>query len=260
MRIRLAASVRSPCSFHRRSAVHENQTLAANSAASQPKLFYSAVATLTSQLLSVDANPRDDHGEPMRFSSSLTALKRGERWYVVQTQPNREAMARVNLHRQGFRTFMPQIVKTVRHARRTRTVQAPLFPRYFFTPLDLDCVPWRRINGSLGVISLIMGGERPLPVPEGVVESLAILSDDSGVADFGRKLEIGSNIRILAGPFADQLARITHLDGQGRARVLLEIMGGARSIAISTQALISAGEFSTGKAVGAGGKAVGDGR
>src|SRR5512134_2387887 len=60
----------------------------------------------------------------------------GERWYVVQTQPNREAMALVNLHRQGFRAFMPQVVKTVRHARRTRTLRAPLFPRYFFTLLD----------------------------------------------------------------------------------------------------------------------------
>lgn len=186
----------------------------------------------------------------------------GERWYVVQTQPNREALALVNLHRQGFRTFMPQIVKTVRHARRTRTLQAPLFPRYFFTPLDPDDAPWRRINGSLGVVSLIMSGERPLPVPEGIVESLAVLTDDSGVADFGRKLEIGSNVRILAGPFADQLGQITHLDGHGRARVLIEIMGAARSIAISGRALISAGKCPDRTAVsvrpGAGGKVVGD--
>jgi transcriptional antiterminator RfaH len=172
-------------------------------------------------------------------------------------------MALVNLHRQGFRTFMPQVVKTVRHARRTRTLQAPLFPRYFFAPLDPDCAPWRRINGSLGVVSLIMGGDQPLPVPEGIVESLAVLTDDSGVVDFGRKLEIGSSVRILAGPFAGQLGQITHLDGQGRARVLLEIMGAPRSIAISGRALIFSGEPSNGTAVsvgsGAGGNAAGAG-
>jgi transcription elongation factor/antiterminator RfaH len=191
------------------------------------------------------------------------ALWPGERWYVVQTQPNREAMALLNLHRQGFRTFMPQIVKTVRHARRTRTRQAPLFPRYFFTPLDPDRAPWRRINGSLGVVSLIMSGDRPLPVPEGIVESLANLSDDNGVADFGQKLESGSSVRILAGPFADQLGQITHLDGQGRARVLLEIMGAPRSIAISGRALIFSGEPSNGTAVSVGpgaGRKAGGGR
>lgn len=135
------------------------------------------------------------------------ALDAGERWYVVQTQPNREAVALVNLHRQGFRTFMPQIVKTVRHARRTRTQQVPLFPGYFFTALDPDCAPWRRINGSLGVVSLIMGGDRPLPIPEGIVESLAVLTDNRGVADFGRKLEIGSDVRILVGPSPTTLGR-----------------------------------------------------
>jgi transcription antitermination factor NusG len=189
------------------------------------------------------------------------AFGAGERWYVVQTRPNREAIALVNLHRQGFRTFMPQVVKTVRHARRTRILRAPLFPRYVFTLLDPNCAPWRRINGSLGVVSLIMGGDRPLPVPEGIVESLAVLTDDNGVADFGGTLEIGSNVRILAGPFADHLGQITHLDGQGRARVLLEIMGAARSVAISGRALISAGGrpnrtfASTGSS--AGGKTVG---
>ena len=166
-------------------------------------------------------------------------LEPGERWYVVQCQPNKEAMASVNLQRQGFRTFMPQIVRTVRHARRTRTVKVPLFPRYLFTPLNLDRIRWRCINGSLGVVSLIMSGEQPKPVPEGVVEGLAAMADDDGVVDFSEKLAIGANVRVLAGPFADQLGQLIHLNDQGRAQVLLEIMGGARTVTISARALIS---------------------
>lgn len=200
----------------------------------------------------------------MHFHSSLTPLGPGERWYVVQTQPNREAMALVNLKRQGFRTFMPQIVKTVRHARRTRTLKASLFPRYFFTMLDPDCTPWRRINGSFGVVSLIMGGDRPKPVPEGIVESLAALTDDSGVVDFGGRLKIGGDVRILSGPFADQLGQLVHLDGQGRAHVLIEIMGAARTVTISGRVLASVGEApdATGGSVGScpGGNADGNRR
>lgn len=178
---------------------------------------------------------------------SLTPfLEPGERWYVVQCQPNKEAMALVNLQSQGFRTFMPQIVRTVRHARRTRTVKVPLFPRYLFTPLNLDRIRWRCINGTLGVVSFIMGGDRPKPVPEGVVEGLAAMADDDGAVNFGERLEIGGNVRVLAGPFADQLGHLIHLDDKGRAQVLLEIMGGARTVTISGRALISAADRTAG--------------
>lgn len=178
---------------------------------------------------------------------SLTPfLEPGERWYVVQCQPNKEAMALVNLQSQGFRTFMPQIVRTVRHARRTRTVKVPLFPRYLFTPLNLDRIRWRCIKGTLGVVSFIMGGDRPKPVPEGVVEGLAAMADDDGAVNFGERLEIGGNVRVLAGPFADQLGHLIHLDDKGRAQVLLEIMGGARTVTISGRALISAADRTAG--------------
>jgi transcription elongation factor/antiterminator RfaH len=219
--------------------------------------------TLTLNSLHESATMRDDLSQPMHGPLLLTPLGPGERWYVVQTQPNRETMALVNLQRQGFRTFMPQIIKTVRHARRTRTLKAALFPRYLFTPLDPDSAPWRCINGSLGVVSLIMAGDRPRPVPEGVVESLAALADDSGVVDFGARLEIGRSVRVVKGPFADHLGRLIHLDGQGRAHVLLEIMGAPRTVTISGGALASAGKPAdvTGRGgASAGGRGDGDGR
>jgi transcription antitermination factor NusG len=219
-------------------------------------LFYGHLATIPSRQRQTNATIRSDHGQHMHSHSPLANLSPGERWYVVQTQPNREAMALINLQRQGFRTFMPQIIKTVRHARRTRTLKAALFPRYLFTPLDPDRTPWRRINGSLGVVSLIMGGDQPKPVPEGVVESLAALADDSGVVDFGGRLEIGGSVRVVRGPFADQLGHLIHLDGQGRARVLLEIMGAPRTVIISGRALASAAKPAD-AAVGRGGSSIG---
>ena len=38
-------------------------------------------------------------------------------------------------------------------------------------------------------------------------------------------LEIGQKVRILSGPFAETLCRLSHLDDRGRVRVLLEVMG-----------------------------------
>lgn len=94
-------------------------------------------------------------------------LRPGERWYVVYTLPVREMRARMHLENQGFRTFLPQRPKTVRHARKFSTVVAPFFPRYLFVVLDLGLDHWRSVNGTFGVANLIMQGDMPNPVPFG---------------------------------------------------------------------------------------------
>ncbi len=63
------------------------------------------------------------------------ALCSGERWFLARTLPHREATAESHLKRQGFRSFLPQSMKTVRHARKLRNVNAPIFPRYLFVAL-----------------------------------------------------------------------------------------------------------------------------
>jgi transcriptional antiterminator RfaH len=67
----------------------------------------------------------------------------GDRWFVVQTQPRREELGARNPARQGCRVFLPQFTKTVRHARRSRTVRRPLFPGYAFSSRWI----WRSIAG-----------------------------------------------------------------------------------------------------------------
>jgi transcription antitermination factor NusG len=149
-----------------------------------------------------------------------------ERWYVVHTLPRREIGAEFHLGRQGFRTFFPYIVKTVRHARRLRTVRAAAFPRYLFVVLDPDRDPWRSVNGTIGVCNLLMADGRPDPVPHGVVESLIAATDNAGVLRSGPPLKPGQSIRVRIGPFADAIGSLQRLDDRGRVRVLLQIMGG----------------------------------
>jgi transcription elongation factor/antiterminator RfaH len=164
----------------------------------------------------------------------LGALSDGERWYAVHTLPFAEARAEGQLHRQGFRTFQPKRHKTVRHARRLSTVDAPFFPRYLFIVLDLARHQWRSVNGTFGVSRLVMRGDRPHPVPRQVVEALIATADARGILQFDDKLQIGGSVRLMTGPFAEQLAILDRLDDAGRVRVLLDILG--RQVAISTAA------------------------
>jgi transcription elongation factor/antiterminator RfaH len=157
-----------------------------------------------------------------------------ERWYAVHTLPFAEARAEGQLHRQGFRTFQPKRLKTVRHARKLSTVEAPFFPRYLFIVLDLTRHQWRSVNGTFGVSRLVMRGDQPHPVPPGVVEALIERADARGILQLAHKLQVGGPVRLMAGPFAEQLAILADLDDSGRVRVLLDILG--RQVAISTAA------------------------
>ncbi len=93
----------------------------------------------------------------------------------------REVFAAEQLQRQGFVTFLPKQLKTVRHARKVRVALGAYFPGYLFVEIDLAKDRWRSVNGTLGVSRLIGAEERPTPVPRGVVEALIEAADARGV-------------------------------------------------------------------------------
>ena len=161
-----------------------------------------------------------------------------QRWFVVQSQPRQEGRAIANLHQQGYRTFCPRVRKTVRHARRMHVVLAPLFPAYFFVPLDRSRDRWRSINGTRGVIRIVSNGDGPAPVPRGIVEALQARLKADGSVDWSLSLEVGQSVRILDGPFSDLVGKLEHMAPAGRVRVLLGLLGRPVSVSLRQESLI----------------------
>ena len=165
------------------------------------------------------------------------ALEGGERWFLAHTLPKSECKAEMHLQAQGFRTYLPQINKTIRHARQFRDVRAPLFPRYIFLILDLSRDRWLSVRSTIGVAALFTSEDRPVPVPAGVVEGIIARSDGNVIT---AELTKGQSVRIVSGPFANLVGTLERLDAAGRTRVLLEIMGTAVPVAIHRLALCPA--------------------
>ena len=165
------------------------------------------------------------------------ALEGGERWFLAHTLPKSVCKAEMHLQAQGFRTYLPQINKTIRHARQFRDVRAPLFPRYIFLILDLSRDRWLSVRSTIGVAALFTSEDRPVPVPAGVVEGILARSDGNVIA---ADLTKGQSVRIVSGPFANLVGTLERLDAAGRTRVLLEIMGTAVPVAIHRLALCPA--------------------
>ncbi len=168
------------------------------------------------------------------------ALTGGPRWFAVHSLPHREAGAQRQLENQGFHTFLPRCLKARRHARKLENVLAPIFPRYLFVVLDLGRDRWRSVNGTFGVARLVTAGDRPQPAPHGVVEALIAVADARRLLRFdeGGRLAVGQKVRILAGPFAEQIGLLQSLDDNGRARLLLDIMGGGIAVTVPSAALV----------------------
>ena len=148
------------------------------------------------------------------------------RWYAVHTQPRAEGKAEFNLRRQGFEVYCPRLCKQRRHARRVDTVLTPLFPRYLFTALDVDAQPWRAVNGTFGVMYLVGRGDRPAPVPEGLVEAVAARETEAGgIALPPPSFRPGELVMLEDGPFKEMVGRFERMSDAGRVTVLLELMG-----------------------------------
>lgn len=161
-------------------------------------------------------------------------------WYVVRTQPNAETRALAHLERQSFRAYLPTYTKRRRHARRTDHVQRALFPRYLFVALD-EGSAWRPILSTVGVSELLRVGDRPVPVPAGVIDALRQGERDGRFDEAGAsRFAAGQIVRVLAGPFADFVGRIAALADSDRVYVLLDFLGREVRAKIAADALTPA--------------------
>lgn len=175
---------------------------------------------------------------PATIDAAMPAF--GERWYVVHTHPHCETRVIGELERQDYTAFCPCTLKTVRHARRSATKLAPLFPNYVFVRFNVDEQPWRCINGTRGAVRLITNRETPAPVPFGVVERLQSMVGETGAMNWMPKLKPGDQVRIEDGPFAALVGTLERLDPSGRVRILLDLLGRDVSVTLSGEAITPA--------------------
>ncbi len=161
------------------------------------------------------------------------------RWYVVHTQPHGEAKASLNLERQGFATYLPRYRRQRRHARQTEFVPRPLFPNYLFVAFDIARDRWRSIQSTIGVNRLVMAGEEPVPVPNGVVEEIRLREDAEGYVVLGLPAgaKIGGPVRLIDGIFADARGILERIVDNRRVAVLLQLLGREVRVSVPSAAI-----------------------
>lgn len=155
-------------------------------------------------------------------------MKQGDtkNWYLVYCKPRQERVAKHNLERQGFETYLPVARQRRRRLGGAKMVIEPMFPRYLFIHLDSRNDDWGPIRSTLGVTTLVRFGQFPTPVPDYLVSNLRQHDDEDGIQQLpdytyrpGEPLRIADGV--MAGFEGIYLAR----SAKDRVLVLLEILG-----------------------------------
>ncbi len=81
-------------------------------------------------------------------------------------------MAKLNLDRQGFITYLPLLQQHKRRHNLYKLVAEPLFPRYLFIYLNSTQDDWSKIRSTRGCVSLVRFGAWPAQIPAILIEKL----------------------------------------------------------------------------------------
>lgn len=160
-----------------------------------------------------------------------------QRWHVVYTAINAEAIASAEIAKLGFPTFCP-FEKRIRRLpnRKPHTYQTAYFPRYGFVQFAATDCNWTSILGAKGVLDILRNNARPLPVSDHVVDALK-LADRVGLFDKTKPPSVGMTVEVTAGPFSGLLGRIMRARTGDRMEVLLAMFGAEVSATIPLAAL-----------------------
>ena len=171
----------------------------------------------------------------MNADAPKIAPSSGAAWYVVATKSRNEGVAKLNLERQGYCSFLPTINLKKRRRGQWTLVKEPLFPGYLFVSLALGTDDPAPIRSTAGCVGLVRFGHTYTPVPAELVAGLeaTAATDDPALAPF----QSGDAVRLMSGPFAGLQAVYDMAKGEDRARVLLEVLGGVQRLTVEMDIL-----------------------
>lgn len=147
-------------------------------------------------------------------------------WYLVYCKPRQESVARENLARQGYETYLPCMRDVRRRQGKRVTLIAPMFPRYLFIHLNRETDNWAPIRSTLGVVSIVRFGRAAARVPDDLLAMLRSREDAQGIQILpAEEYRPGSRVRITQGGFAGYEGIFQAASGRDRVTVLLDVLG-----------------------------------
>ncbi len=161
-------------------------------------------------------------------------------WFVVHTYAGYENKVKQNLasrvrsmnvEEQIFEVVIPMEDVIEFKGGRKVVVQKKVFPGYLLVRMALDDDSWYVVRNTPGVTGFVGNGARPTPLSRKEVENIlgSGEKEEVGVEKRARPrldFEVGEQVRVTTGPFADFNGVISDIDvGRSKLTVLVNIFG-----------------------------------
>jgi transcriptional antiterminator RfaH len=91
-----------------------------------------------------------------------------KQWFIGIYQPGRWVLAKRELEKQEFETYMPIYVSEWKRIPKV----SPFLPGYIFIRMDSDHQRWRSILSTFGMRSILCTDSRPHPVADWIIDDI----------------------------------------------------------------------------------------
>ena len=159
-------------------------------------------------------------------------------WYVIHSYSGYENKVKANLetriqsmHMEDriFEVHIPMEDVVEFKAGKKVTVPKKVFPGYILVRLSLDDDSWYAVRNTPGVTGFVAGNaQKPTPLSRREVERFLGVQEEEekGKPRFKPEWEIGEQVRVVTGPFADFNGNIEEINiDQQKVVVLVNIFG-----------------------------------
>lgn len=156
------------------------------------------------------------------------------RWYIVHTYSGHEnKVAKTLMQRvesMGFKDRILEVLVPTRETIKVRSgkkenVKEKIFPGYIMVKMALDDESWLLVRTTAGVTSFVGAQNKPTPVRDDEVEAIVKFVEMKDPV-FKSAFSTGQPVKIVDGPFSDQLGTVESIDeARGRMKVLMNIFG-----------------------------------
>ena len=148
-------------------------------------------------------------------------------WFVVNTKPRQEQVARDNLQRQGYHVYLPRIAMQKRRRDQWHSISEPLFPGYVFVKLTLGQDNTAPIRSTLGALGLVRFGTHTPSLDDSLIDWFKQQEQQQfeKTKTASDLFKSGAPVTILNGPFVGLQAVYEMLKSADRALLLISILG-----------------------------------
>ena len=160
--------------------------------------------------------------------------KQERHWYVIHTYSGYENKVRTNLERKVqslgmeneiFNVIIPMEKEVEKKDGKSRVVERKVFPGYVLVEMIVNDRSWYAVRNTPGVTGFVGSGTKPIPLTDTEVRQIMHsmgMEEERPHIDF----QLQQTVRLKAGPFAGQLAKISDINEErGKLKVLVDIFG-----------------------------------